>query len=218
MPTTKELRDAQISAEQEAAMTDHDAAVETSVVNSLSDLIGREHSEIVATLRKRKDYTDNAGMRVTNITMRTADEDSAALSQMTVVVNKPLPVYIKAVSDEDIARADENGRVKSTSKNIFVAAFQLASVLKQIGETAFANAISTNPAKATAILEGARVSVLTREYAAGETEFNPFASTASEYVFENNTVRHYLYDIKLGSTGLAIKQEMIRALALQMLG
>lgn len=178
------------------------------VVLNFDNLQKLDHAGVVAACIASKQYENNAAMKVANVNVRNISEKESALSDMTIIVNRPLPAFMPTPT---------GGRELSVSKNVFVAAFQIASVLKATGETAFANRVNANPASATAILEGARVSVLTRHYAAGETELNPFSSKESEYVFEQDTVRHYLYDITLGETGKAIKQEMVRLLAAQML-
>lgn len=186
-----------------------ETTVETkAVVLNFDNLRKLDHAGIVAACIASKQYENNAAMKVNNVNVRNISEKESALSDITIIVNRPLPAFMPTPT---------GGRELSVSKNVFVAAFQIASVLKETGETAFANRVNASPASAIAMLEGARVSVLTRHYAAGEVELNPFSSKESDYVFEQDTVRHYLYDISLGETGKAIKQEMIRLLAAQML-
>lgn len=192
--------------------------VETKTILNFDNLQKLDHAGVVAACIASKQYENNAAMKVSNITLRTLDEldedgkvikRDKARDNMTIVVNRPLPAYMINNFGQ---------REFTTSKNVFVAAFQIASVLKATGETAFANKVLASPSAACAILEGARVSVLTRHYAAGEVELNPFSNKESEYAFENDTVKHYLYDITLGETGMSVKREMIKLLAAQMIG
>jgi hypothetical protein len=168
---------------------------------------GKDNAEIVALLGKSKDYKDNPSMLITNITLSDKVVNNISHKQMTLSVNRALPAYLK----------NERGEAeRKTSKNVFVAAFQLSSVLKNIGESAFAKKILSHPATAVSILEGARVSVFTREYSAGETEVNPFASADNGYVFEADTVKHYVYDIQLGAAARDIKARLHDRIAAEM--
>lgn len=210
--TAEELAAASTAAPETSDATASETTTTETKSFTVEDLVGKEHKEIVAGLRKLKEYTDFPMMKVTNITIRGEENDESSKQQMTVVVSRNLPAFQEQVIDGQAVWAE------GTNRNLYVAAFQIAALLKESGETAFAKHISENPGQAAFLLEGARVSCFSKFYAAGEEECNPWASKQSGYIFPHDSYRNYVYAIELGATGKALKMEMLRAKAMQMLG
>nr|DAO25965.1 MAG TPA: hypothetical protein [Crassvirales sp.] len=174
-------------------------------------LRGKPYKEIVAGLKAMPDWLIKNGLKVTNVGFDRDQVDEQGRPKgysVSISVGAKLDAYLMADATKGEV-GDEYGYVKTTSSTVFTSAIQVAAILKQNEEIMLANAVLNNPKSLLTILEGARISVFAKEYAAGETESSPFSAKEGTYVFEHDTIRYYIYDIVLGSTAKMLKQQIM---------
>lgn len=172
----------------------------------VESLVGKDYTDVVKGLKALSEYKDHSNLKVSNVIVA----EQGKSMRISIVVATRLPQYL--VVDDSV------DYVPATTNTIFTTPVQVAAILKQVGEAVLADSILANPSFAKTILEGARVSAFGRDFAAGETEVNPFSAKGSEYEFEHDTVRYYLYDIVLGKTALMLKDKMLELQARAALG
>ncbi len=228
MPTTK-VNAEELNVNEEAVVNNenvvNDAVVETPAVDAPVDeqvsdeaptitvdmLRGKPYKEIVAGLKAMSDWTAKNGLKVTNVGFDRDQVDEQGRPKgysVSISVGSKLDAYLLADATKGEV-GDEFGYVKTTSSTVFTSAIQVAAILKQNEEIMLANAVLSNPKSLLTILEGARISVFAKEYAAGEVESSPFSAKEGTYVFEHDTIRYYIYDIVLGSTAKMLKQQIM---------
>lgn len=174
-------------------------------------LRGKPYKEIVAGLKAMPDWLIKNGLKVTNVGFDRDQVDEQGRPKgysVSISVGAKLDAYLMADATKGEV-GDEYGYVKTTSSTVFTSAIQVAAILKQNEEIMLANAVLSNPKSLLTILEGARISVFAKEYAAGETESSPFSAKEGTYVFEHDTIHYYIYDIVLGSTAKMLKQQIM---------
>ena len=153
----------------------------------LSSYWGKDADTVTALMLARSDVKNHASCIITNVVER----DNGNL---TVVVSKALPQYL--------LNADTGVYELGTTRNIFTSRIQIAAILKANEETVLAKIVETAPFMAiVAVLEKARISVMSRLLATGEQYINPYASKApSEDRFtEHDRIEYFPYDITLGN-------------------
>lgn len=195
-----------------------DNAQNEAISLDVSMLKGKPYQEIVAGLKSMPDWKAKNGMKITNVGFDRDQVDETGKPKgysVSVSVAAKLDAYLLADASKGEV-GDEYGYVKSTSSTIFTSAVQVAAILKQNEEILLANAVLNNPKSMLTILEGARISVFGKTYAAGEVEDNPFSTKEGTYAFEHDTIRYYVYDIVLGNSAKMLKQQfmMLQAQAL----
>lgn len=194
----------------EAPATDEVATNDAPTI-TVDMLRGKPYKEIVAGLKAMPDWTAKNGLKVTNVGFDRDQVDEQGRPKgysVSISVGSKLDAYLMADATKGEV-GDEYGYVKTTSSTVFTSAIQVAAILKQNEEIMLANAVLSNPKSLLTILEGARISVFAKEYAAGETESSPFSAKEGTYVFEHDTIRYYIYDIVLGSTAKMLKQQIM---------
>lgn len=223
MPTTK-VNVEELNVNEEAVVnnenvvndTVNDAPVDEVTSNdaptiTVDMLRGKPYKEIVAGLKAMPDWLIKNGLKVTNVGFDRDQVDEQGRPKgysVSISVGAKLDAYLMADATKGEV-GDEYGYVKTTSSTVFTSAIQVAAILKQNEEIMLANAVLNNPKSLLTILEGARISVFAKEYAAGETESSPFSAKEGTYVFEHDTIRYYIYDIVLGSTAKMLKQQIM---------
>lgn len=202
--------DAPVENQVEAPAADKVAANDAPTI-TVDMLRGKPYKEIVAGLKAMPDWTAKNGLKVTNVSFDRDQVDEQGRPKgysVSISVGSKLDAYLMADATKGEV-GDEFGYVKTTSSTVFTSAIQVAAILKQNEEIMLANAVLNNPKSLLTILEGARISVFAKEYAAGEVESSPFSAKEGTYVFEHDTIRYYIYDIVLGSTAKMLKQQIM---------
>lgn len=144
----------------------------------------------------RSDVTNHANCIITNVVDRDSDNGF-----MTIVVSKGLPQFV--------LNADTGAYEMSTTRNIFTSRIQIAAILKGMNETVLAKIVETAPFMVVvSVLEGARISVMSRLLAAGEQYINPYASKAPSEVrvTEHDRIEYFPYELKLGNKFTALEK------------
>lgn len=162
----------------------------------LSAYWGKDADTVTDLMLGRSDVTNHANCIITNVVDRDSDNGF-----MTIVVSKGLPQFV--------LNADTGAYEMSTTRNIFTSRIQIAAILKGMNETVLAKIVETAPFMVVvSVLEGARISVMSRLLAAGEQYINPYASkTPSEVrVTEHDRIEYFPYELKLGNKFTALEK------------
>ena len=170
--------------------------VPTAKLLPLSAYWGKDADTVTDLMLGRSDVTNHANCIITNVVDR--DSDSGF---MTIVVSKGLPQYI--------LNADTGAYELGTTRNIFTSRIQIAAILKNMNETLLAKIVETAPfIVVISVLEGARISVMSRLLAAGEQYINPYASKAPSEVrvTEHDRIEYFPYELKLGNKFTALEK------------
>lgn len=170
--------------------------VPTAKLLPLSAYWGKDADTVTDLMLGRSDVTNHANCIITNV----VDRDSNS-GFMTIVVSKGLPQYILNV--------DTGAYELSTTRNIFTSRIQIAAILKGMNETVLAKIVETAPFMVVvSVLEGARISVMSRLLAAGEQYINPYASKAPSEVrvTEHDRIEYFPYELKLGNKFTALEK------------
>lgn len=162
----------------------------------LSAYWGKDADTVTDLMLGRSDVTNHANCIITNVVDRDSDNGF-----MTIVVSKGLPQYI--------LNADTGAYELGTTRNIFTSRIQIAAILKGMNETVLAKIVETAPFMVVvSVLEGARISVMSRLLAAGEQYINPYASKAPSevHVTEHDRIEFFPYELKLGNKFTALEK------------
>jgi hypothetical protein len=162
----------------------------------LSAYWGKDADTVTDLMLGRSDVTNHANCIITNVVDRDSDNGF-----MTIVVSKGLPQYV--------LNADTGAYEMSTTRNIFTSRIQIAAILKGMNETVLAKIVETAPFMVVvSVLEGARISVMSRLLAAGEQYINPYASKAPSEVrvTEHDRIEYFPYELKLGNKFTALEK------------
>lgn len=162
----------------------------------LSAYWGKDADTVTGLMLGRSDVTNHANCIITNVVDRDSDNGF-----MTIVVSKGLPQYI--------LDADTGAYELDTTRNIFTSRIQIAAILKGMNETVLAKIVETAPFMVVvSVLEGARISVMSRLLAAGEQYINPYASKAPAevHVTEHDRIEFFPYELKLGNKFTALEK------------
>ena len=162
----------------------------------LSAYWGKDADIVTGLMLGRSDVTNHANCIITNVVDRDSDNGF-----MTIVVSKGLPQYI--------LNADTGAYELGTTRNIFTSRIQIAAILKGMNETVLAKIVETAPFMVVvSVLEGARISVMSRLLAAGEQYINPYASKAPAevHVTEHDRIEFFPYELKLGNKFTALEK------------
>lgn len=162
----------------------------------LSAYWGKDADTVTSLMLGRSDVTNHANCIITNVVDR--DSDSGFI---TIVVSKGLPQYV--------LNADTGAYELGTTRNIFTSRIQIAAILKGMNETVLAKIVETAPFMVVvSVLEGARISVMSRLLAAGEQYINPYASKAPAEVrvTEHDRIEFFPYELKLGNKFTALEK------------
>lgn len=162
----------------------------------LSAYWGKDADTVTDLMLGRSDVTNHANCIISNVVDRDSDNGF-----MTIVVSKGLPQYI--------LNADTGAYELGTTRNIFTSRIQIAAILKGMNETVLAKIVETAPFMVVvSVLEGARISVMSRLLAAGEQYINPYASKAPAevHVTEHDRIEFFPYELKLGNKFTALEK------------
>lgn len=162
----------------------------------LSAYWGKDANTVTDLMLGRSDVTNHANCIITNVVDRDSDNGF-----MTIVVSKGLPQFV--------LNADTGAYEMSTTRNIFTSRIQIAAILKGMNETVLAKIVETAPFMVVvSVLEGARISVMSRLLAAGEQYINPYASKAPSEVrvTEHDRIEYFPYELKLGNKFTALEK------------
>lgn len=162
----------------------------------LSAYWGKDADTVTGLMLGRSDVTNHANCIITNVVDRDSDNGF-----MTIVVSKGLPQFV--------LNADTGAYEMSTTRNIFTSRIQIAAILKGMNETVLAKIVETAPFMVVvSVLEGARISVMSRLLAAGEQYINPYASKAPSEVrvTEHDRIEYFPYELKLGNKFTALEK------------
>lgn len=162
----------------------------------LSAYWGKDADTVTGLMLGRSDVTNHANCIITNVVDRDSDNGF-----MTIVVSKGLPQYI--------LNADTGAYELGTTRNIFTSRIQIAAILKGMNETVLAKIVETAPFMVVvSVLEGARISVMSRLLASGEQYINPYASKAPAEVrfTEHDRIEFFPYELKLGNKFTALEK------------
>ena len=162
----------------------------------LSAYWGKDADTVTDLMLGRSDVTNHANCIITNVVDRDSDNGF-----MTIVVSKGLPQFV--------LNADTGAYEMSTTRNIFTSRIQIAAILKDMNETVLAKIVETAPFMVVvSVLEGARISVMSRLLAAGEQYINPYASKAPSEVrvTEHDRIEYFPYELKLGNKFTALEK------------
>lgn len=162
----------------------------------LSAYWGKDADTVTDLMLGRSDVTNHANCIITNVVDRDSDNGF-----MTIVVSKGLPQYV--------LNADTGTYELGTTRNIFTSRIQIAAILKGMNETVLAKIVETAPFMVVvSVLEGARISVMSRLLAAGEQYINPYASKAPSEVrvIEHDRIEYFPYELKLGNKFTALEK------------
>lgn len=162
----------------------------------LSAYWGKDADTVTDLMLGRSDVTNHANCIITNVVDRDSDNGF-----MTIVVSKGLPQFV--------LNADTGAYEMSTTRNIFTSRIQIAAILKGMNETVLAKIVETAPFMVVvSVLEGARISVMSRLLAAGEQYINPYASKAPSEVrvTEHDRIEYFPYELKLSNKFTALEK------------
>lgn len=162
----------------------------------LSAYWGKDADTVTDLMLGRSDVTNHANCIITNVVDRDSDNGF-----MTIVVSKGLSQFV--------LNADTGAYEMSTTRNIFTSRIQIAAILKGMNEMVLAKIVETAPFMVVvSVLEGARISVMSRLLAAGEQYINPYASKAPSEVrvTEHDRIEYFPYELKLGNKFTALEK------------
>lgn len=184
------------AAEQAAKQAAEAENAPTAELLPLSAYWGKDADTVTDLMLGRSDVTNHANCIITNVVDRDSDNGF-----MTIVVSKGLPQFV--------LNADTGAYEMSTTRNIFTSRIQIAAILKGMNETVLAKIVETAPFMVVvSVLEGARISVMSRLLAAGEQYINPYASKAPSEVrvTEHDRIEYFPYELKLGNKFTALEK------------
>lgn len=141
---------------------------------------------------------------VRNVTVRPQDE----YVRLGITLDKPVKGFRQNPESEEWEETDV--------KVIFISAFSVASLLKEVPRAAFAaNKLLENPESLSVVLSGAKIDVLAEHVASGQEYNNPWSErTDNARVFDHDTIIHHITKIEISDFG----QDMLKQLALNMMG
>lgn len=192
--TEATVTEATNEATNEATKVDEDAP--TAELLPLSAYWGKDADTVTDLMLGRSDVTNHANCIITNVVDRDSD-----YGFITIVVSKGLPQFV--------LNADTGAYELGTTRNIFTSRIQIAAILKGMNETVLAKIVETAPFMVVvSVLEGARISVMSRLLAAGEQYINPYASKAPSEVrvTEHDRIEYFPYELKLGNKFTALEK------------
>lgn len=155
----------------------------------LSDYWGMPADEVTKAMLGRSDVTNHPNLIITNVIDKSTLDNPHAL---IVVVNRSLPQYL--------LNADTGKYEEGDTCNIFTSRIQLSAILKGQGETVFARIVETQDIMLIlAILEKARISVMSRFLGNGETYVNPYAAGAPREIrkTDHDRIEFFPYELVL---------------------
>lgn len=150
-------------------------------------------------------WTKVSGLIVKNVTFEERDNYTAVM----ISLNKPIDGYIS--KDEGITYE------KGKTNVIFTSTFAIAGMLKENPDLSYlANILNENPKGLSVILNGAEISILSKEIAAGEVYVNPFTTIEEKEgtSFDHDLIINHVIGCKLGKSGAKFAERA----ALAMLG
>lgn len=162
-----------------------------------------ERTEVINKLVK-DGATLTKDLQVMNVTIRPQDE----YVRLGITLDKPVKGYRQNQETEDWEEVDV--------KVIFISAFSIASVLKEVPQAAFAaNKLLENPEGLSVVLSAAKINVIAEPVSSGQEYVNPWSDrTDNVKVFDHDTIIHHVTKIELSDFG----KDMLKQLALNMMG
>ena len=138
---------------------------------------------------------------------------SANVTRVSLVPNGNsirLAVGVDDTVNQMVLQADGSYAVEKTATTIFSSIFDFVNSALAGTEYAFAiNWIIENPTAATAILNGANVTVIEETLEPGvATDNNPFSNNAQEYVPEHTQIRHWIVDVTFSEMAKAALEKV----------
>lgn len=150
-------------------------------------------------------WTKISGLIVKNVTFEERDNYTAVM----ISLNKPIDGYIS--KDEGITYK------KGKTNVIFTSTFAIAGMLKENPDLSYlANILNENPKGLSVILNGAEISILSKEIAAEEVYVNPFTTIEEKEgtAFDHDLIINHIIGCKLSKSGAKFAERA----ALAMLG
>lgn len=128
-------------------------------------------------------------------------------TRVSLTLTSKVPAYV----------SNDNGITfeKSESNIIFTSSFAIAAAFKENADLAWLGGfVATNPKMLPIILCGSEVTVLQREYSAGEEIINPFSTRTDTIpmVYDHDIIINDIIDIKLGKTGEKMANQFATAM------
>lgn len=131
-------------------------------------------------------------------------------TRVSLTLTSKVPAYV----------SDDNGITfeKGESNIIFTSSFAIAAAFKENNDLAWLGGyVSTNPKMLPMILCGSEVTILQREYEAGEDVTNPFSTRTDSVptVYDHDIIINDIIDIKLGKTGEKMANQFATAMMMR---
>lgn len=162
-----------------------------------------ERKEVIEKLIKGG-ATQVKDINVKNVTVKEMEE----YVRLGLTLDKPVKGYRQNADTGEWEEVDVNV--------IFISAYSVASMLKEIPSAAFAaNKLLANPESLCVVLSRAKISVISEPVVSGQEYTNPWSErTDNSTVFDHDTIIHHLASIEISDFG----KDMLKQLALNMMG
>lgn len=162
-----------------------------------------ERKQIIENLVKNG-ATQVKDITVKNVTVKQMDE----YTRLGLTLDKPVKGYRQNPETNDWEETDVNV--------IFISAYSVASMLKEIPSAAFAaNKLLANPEALCVVLSRAKIGVISESVASGQEYTNPWSErTDNTTVFDHDTIIHHIASLEVSDFG----KDMLKQLALNMMG
>lgn len=130
--------------------------------------------------------------------------------RVSLTLTSKVPAYV----------SNDNGLTfeRSESNIIFTSSFAISAALKENNDLAWLGGyVATNPKMLPMILCGSEVTILQREYEAGEEVVNPFSTRIDNIptVYDHDIIINDIIDIKLGKTGERMASQFATAIMMK---
>ena len=160
-----------------------------------------ERKEIIRKLVE-EGATMTKNVTVKNVTVKECED----YTRLGISLDNKVKGYRK---QEDASFAEEDVNI------IFISAFSIISLLKDIPTAAFAaNKLLSNPESLSVILCGSKIDIIAEPVVSGQEYKNPWSETAEPTVFDHDTIIHHVVNVEISQFG----QDMLKQLALNMMG
>jgi len=162
-----------------------------------------ERKKVIENLIKNG-ATQVKDITVKNVNVKAMDE----YTRLSLTLDKPVKGYRQNPDTNEWEEVDVNV--------IFISAYSVASMLKEIPTAAFAaNKLLANPDSMCVVLSCAKIGVISEPVASGQEYTNPWSErTDNSTVFDHDTIIHHLSSLELSDFG----KDMLKQLALNMMG
>ena len=173
-------------------------AAEVSFFDQFSDngdTVEKTREDIVAELMLKPNVKKLSGLHIRNVVTNTSKD----VPFLTFVLKEFIIGDTRGTSTDAFGVPEV---VLGRTHNAVVSAYAVSAVMKDSPKTAvFAQRVAEGSDVANILFAGGTIDLLMEYVAAGETYVNPFATSATETVFDRDHVLIHVLALNLGETG-----------------